>query len=82
MKGEASIHRRVLDYAYMETDALYQDFHISAQGYCDEEAAKAVRAMEKMFCQDGQRIRCAIACAELSSLRLPSYYLCWQAFPL
>ena len=41
MKGEASIHRRVLDYAYMETDALYQDFHISAQGYCDEEAAKS-----------------------------------------
>lgn len=37
MKSDRAIHRRVLDYAYMDMDALYQDFHISEQGYSDEE---------------------------------------------
>ena len=41
MKGEPTIHRRVLDYAYLGTDALYQDFHLSAQGYCEEEAEES-----------------------------------------
>ncbi len=37
MKSDRAIHRRVLDYAYMDMDALYQDFHISEQGYSDEQ---------------------------------------------
>ncbi|MGI5959128.1 MAG: magnesium-translocating P-type ATPase [Massiliimalia sp.] len=41
MKGGRAIHRRVLDYAYMDTDALYQDFHISEQGYCDEQVEES-----------------------------------------
>ena len=41
MKGEPTIHRRVLDYTYLGTDALYQDFHLSAQGYCEEEVEES-----------------------------------------
>ena len=37
MKSDRTIHRRVLDYAYMNMDVLYQDFRISEQGYSDEQ---------------------------------------------
>lgn len=33
MKRGQAIHRRVLDYAYVDVDTLSRDFHISAQGY-------------------------------------------------
>lgn len=41
MKGERTIHRRVLEYAYMDTDALYRDFHIPEQGYDEEQAEES-----------------------------------------
>ena len=37
MKGDRTIHPRVLDYAYTGTDVLYKEFHISQQGYSDEQ---------------------------------------------
>lgn len=40
MKSDRAIHRRVLNYAYMDMDALYRDFHISEQGYTDEQTEK------------------------------------------
>lgn len=41
MKGERTIHRRVLEYAYMDTDALYRDFHIPEQGYDEEQVEES-----------------------------------------
>ena len=41
MKKSSIAHRRVLDYAYLDTDTLYQDFHISQQGYSDEQAEES-----------------------------------------
>jgi Mg2+-importing ATPase len=41
VKGERTIHRRVLEYAYMDTDALYRDFHIPEQGYDEEQAEES-----------------------------------------
>lgn len=41
MKPDCSIHRRILDYAYMGPDVLYQDFHVSQQGYSDEQVEKS-----------------------------------------
>lgn len=41
MKGERTIHPRVLDYAYTGTDALDRDFHISKQGYSDEQVEES-----------------------------------------
>ena len=41
MKNDRTIHGRVLDYAYMDTDTLYQDFDISDQGYNDEQAEES-----------------------------------------
>lgn len=38
MKTSPIAHRRVLDYAYMDPDTLFRDFHISNQGYSDEQA--------------------------------------------
>ncbi|WP_297240447.1 magnesium-translocating P-type ATPase [uncultured Flavonifractor sp.] len=38
MKASPIAHRRVLDYAYMDMDTLFRDFHISNQGYSDEQA--------------------------------------------
>ena len=35
MKRDHTIHRRTLDYAYAETEALYRDFCVSAQGYTE-----------------------------------------------
>ena len=37
MKRDHTVHRRVLDYAYQDTDALYRDFDISASGYTEEQ---------------------------------------------
>lgn len=37
MKGDRTIHPRVLDYAYTGTDILYKEFHISQKGYSDEQ---------------------------------------------
>ena len=37
MKGDRTIHPRVLDYAYTGTNALYKEFHISQKGYSDEQ---------------------------------------------
>ena len=41
MKASPIAHRRVLDYAYMDIDMLYQDFHISDQGYSDAQAEES-----------------------------------------
>lgn len=41
MDHDRAIHRRVLDHAYMGTDALYRDLHISEQGYNDEQAEES-----------------------------------------
>ena len=41
MKVSPMAHRRVLDYAYMDVDALFRDFHISDQGYSDEQAEES-----------------------------------------
>ena len=38
MKQDRTIHRRVLDYAYLDTEALYRDFHITASGYTEVSA--------------------------------------------
>ena len=38
MKASPIAHRRVLDYAYMDMDTLFRDFHISGRGYSDEQA--------------------------------------------
>ncbi len=35
------VHRRVLDYAYADTDTLFRDFEISRQGYSDEQVEKS-----------------------------------------
>ena len=43
MKRGQAIHRRVLDYAYVDVDTLSRDFHISAQGY-DEAQVEESRA--------------------------------------
>lgn len=37
MKANPIAHRRVLDYAYMDIDTLFRDFHISGQGYSQEQ---------------------------------------------
>ena len=37
MKTSPIAHRRVLDYAYTDIDTLFRDFHISDQGYSDEQ---------------------------------------------
>lgn len=37
MKANPIVHRRVLDYAYMDIDTLFRDFHISGQGYSQEQ---------------------------------------------
>lgn len=34
---DGTIHRRVLDYAYTDTETLYRDFHISEQGYTEKQ---------------------------------------------
>ena len=41
MKTSPIAHRRVLDYAYMDIDTLYRDFHISDQGYSDTQAEES-----------------------------------------
>ena len=41
MKRGPTIHRRVLDSAYMDIDTLYRDFHISEQGYNEEQAEES-----------------------------------------
>lgn len=41
MKQDRTIHRRVLDYAYLDTEALYRDFHITASGYTEEQAGES-----------------------------------------
>ena len=41
MKSAQTVPRRVLDYAYMDTDTLYRDFHISEQGYSHEQVEKS-----------------------------------------
>lgn len=44
-----SIHRRVLDYAYMNMDALYQDFGISEQGHTYIGIKGAYRAQQTLL---------------------------------
>ena len=41
MKTNPIAHRRVLDYAYMDIDTLVRDFHISGQGYCEEQVEES-----------------------------------------
>lgn len=43
MKGNQAVHRRVLEYAYRDTDALARAFHLSDQGY-DDDQVEASRA--------------------------------------
>ena len=41
MKASPIAHRRVLDYAYMDIDTLFRDFHISGQGYSQEQVEES-----------------------------------------
>lgn len=41
MRSDRTIHQRVLDYAYVGTDVLYKDFHLSARGYSEEQVEKS-----------------------------------------
>ena len=41
MRATSIAHRRVLDYAYMDLDTLFRDFHISNQGYSAEQAEES-----------------------------------------
>ena len=41
MKQTPIAHRRVLDYAYRDLDTLFRDFHITGQGYSDEQAEES-----------------------------------------
>lgn len=41
MKANPIAHRRVLDYAYIDIDTLFRDFHISRQGYSDEQVEES-----------------------------------------
>lgn len=41
MKVNSIAHRRVLDYAYMDIDTLFRDFHISDQGYSHEQVEES-----------------------------------------
>ena len=41
MKANSIAHRRVLDYAYMDLDTLFRDFHISSQGYSEEQVEES-----------------------------------------
>lgn len=38
---DGAIHRRVLDYAYTDTETLYRDFHISEQGYTEKQVEES-----------------------------------------
>lgn len=38
---DGTIHRRVLDYAYTDTETLYRDFHISEQGYTEKQVEES-----------------------------------------
>ena len=42
MKRGQAIHRRVLDYAYVDVDTLSRDFHISAQGYGEAQVEETI----------------------------------------
>lgn len=41
MKGNRMVHGRILDYAYVDTDTLFRDFHISKEGYSDAQAEES-----------------------------------------
>ncbi len=41
MKGDRGIHQRILHYAYLGVDVLYQDFGISGQGYNDRQVEES-----------------------------------------
>ena len=41
MKANPIAHRRVLDYANMDIDTLFRDFHISGQGYSQEQVEES-----------------------------------------
>ena len=68
MKGDRTIHGRVLDYAYVDMDTLYRDFDISDQGY-DEEQIEESRA------RYGKNI---FAVASAVHSHAPVHYL-WQS---
>lgn len=38
---DGTIHRRVIDYAYTDTETLYRDFHISEQGYTEKQVEES-----------------------------------------
>ena len=41
VKGDPTIHRRILDYAYADTDTLYRDFQITDRGYTDAQVEES-----------------------------------------
>lgn len=41
MKANPIAHRRVLDYAYVDIDTLFRDFHISGQGYSHDQVEES-----------------------------------------
>lgn len=41
MRGNDSIHKRILRYAHIDANALYQDFHIDQDGYTDEQVRES-----------------------------------------
>ena len=41
MKEEHAMHRRILEYAYWEKEALYREFHISGEGYTEAQVEES-----------------------------------------
>lgn len=41
MKGNRIVHRRILDYAYMNIDSLFRDLHVTEQGYNEQQVEES-----------------------------------------
>ena len=57
MKDGSSIHLRVLQYAHLEKNRLFQDFQISEMDMMKLKSRKAGSSMEAMCCQDVPKIQ-------------------------
>lgn len=68
MKKLSMVHRRVLDDAQADIGALYRTFHISEQGYNEEQVEKAAPGTEKMFCRGAPPTRFSTGCGGLLSI--------------
>lgn len=70
MQSSPIAHQRVLNYAYVDTDTLYQDFQIPQQGYNEKQVEESRIAYGRNVLSAERRILCSIACAEPLSIRL------------